>query len=123
MLIFPIFQQISSKRNQILNVSAPNSRFLSIFFQLNEEKRIQSIIAKKKEDLLEKLRLETNAKQAAVIPEFDKKKLDAELARATAEIQKKYDEKLKEVVRTQKQLYDIEHAKDVDEAVLKERNV
>ncbi|CAA16516.2 MICOS complex subunit MIC60-2 [Caenorhabditis elegans] len=91
--------------------------------KLNEEKRIQSIIAKKKEDLLEKLRLETNAKQAAVIPEFDKKKLDAELARATAEIQKKYDEKLKEVVRTQKQLYDIEHAKDVDEAVLKERNL
>ncbi|UMM37643.1 hypothetical protein L5515_009348 [Caenorhabditis briggsae] len=88
--------------------------------KLSEEKRVQSIISKKKADLLEKLRLEAKIN---VIPEVDKKKLDEELARATAEIQKKYDEKLKEVVRTQKQLYDIEHAKDVDEAVQKERNV
>uniref|UniRef100_A0A1I7SZB9 MICOS complex subunit MIC60 n=1 Tax=Caenorhabditis tropicalis TaxID=1561998 RepID=A0A1I7SZB9_9PELO len=90
--------------------------------KLNEEKRIKSIISKKKEDLLEKLRLEAQA-NVAVIPDHDKKKFDEELARANAEIQKKYDEKLKEVVRTQKQLYDIEHAKDVEEAVLKERNI
>lgn len=90
--------------------------------KLSEEKRIQSIISKKKNDLLEKLRLEAQA-SVAVIPDHDKKKFDEELARANAEIQKKYDEKLKEVVRTQKQLYDIEHAKDVDEAVLKERNL
>ncbi|KAF1753259.1 hypothetical protein GCK72_019815 [Caenorhabditis remanei] len=90
--------------------------------KLNEEKRVQSIVSKKKNDLLEKFRLEANSKLAA-IPEVDKKKLDEELAHATAEIQKKYDEKLKEVVRTQKQLYDIEHAKDVDDAVQKERNV
>uniref|UniRef100_A0A1I7SZB8 MICOS complex subunit MIC60 n=1 Tax=Caenorhabditis tropicalis TaxID=1561998 RepID=A0A1I7SZB8_9PELO len=90
--------------------------------KLNEEKRIKSIISKKKEDLLEKLCLEAQA-NVAVIPDHDKKKFDEELARANAEIQKKYDEKLKEVVRTQKQLYDIEHAKDVEEAVLKERNI
>ncbi|CAL2047245.1 unnamed protein product [Caenorhabditis brenneri] len=88
--------------------------------KLNEEKRIQGIISKKKQDLLEKLRLEAKAQ---VIPEQEKKKFEEELAHATQDIQKKYDEKLKEVVRTQKQLYDIEHAKDVDEAVFKERNL
>lgn len=102
-------------------------------FQINEETRIQTIIAKKKQDLLEKMRheAEENAKKANLaevpvvkaIPEDDKKKFDEELARAKADIQAKYDEKLKEVVKTQKQLYDIEHAKDVETAVKKERNV
>ncbi|KAF1759756.1 hypothetical protein GCK72_016223 [Caenorhabditis remanei] len=90
--------------------------------QLIKRRKTRSVNCfEKKNDLLEKFRLEANSKVAA-IPEIDKKKLDEELAHATAEIQKKYDEKLKEVVRTQKQLYDIEHAKDVDDAVQKERN-
>ncbi|CAI2352543.1 unnamed protein product [Caenorhabditis sp. 36 PRJEB53466] len=100
--------------------------------KLNEEKRVRSIVAQKKQDLLEKLRLEAEEKAnkqnlttptSTVIPQADLKKLEDELALATADIQKAYDEKLKEVVRTQKQLYDIEHAKDVEKAVSNERNL
>uniref|UniRef100_A0A8R1I652 MICOS complex subunit MIC60 n=1 Tax=Caenorhabditis japonica TaxID=281687 RepID=A0A8R1I652_CAEJA len=108
--------------------------------KLTEEKRVRTIIDQKKKDLLQKIQIEAEEKAKKTtapshidkpappppvivkIPEVDAKKLDEELKKATAEIEKQYEKKLEEVVRTQKKLYDIEHAKDVDQAVLKERN-
>ncbi|CAI5450511.1 unnamed protein product [Caenorhabditis angaria] len=90
-----------------------------IDLKMNEEKT---------PDILEKLRIEAeeNAKKnlkPIIVPEIDHKKFDEELKIKIQEIQQKYDKKLEQVVKTQKQLYDIEHANDVKIAVEKQKEI
>lgn len=90
-----------------------------------------------KEDELKKLalkneKIEHSEKELALI----KENFDDELKKRLEEMEANYAQQLKEVsahknavsfscqvVCTQKQLYDIEHAKDVDNAIQSERNI
>ncbi|CAB3398728.1 unnamed protein product [Caenorhabditis bovis] len=98
-----------------------------IDMKLKEEKRVKDAIEAKKKELLESLRIDALKKgdvkkEIVKIPEIDQKRFDEELAKKTKEIQEKFDRKLEDVVKTQKKLYDIEHANDVNSAVARERD-